>query len=65
MHGKGGLAIDTQDCPNLTISLIGGIYALTTFVNTGKFISVTTMMQKETSEDCTYILELEGDLFQQ
>ncbi|KAK7818105.1 putative disease resistance protein [Quercus suber] len=39
---------------------IQGICSHISVVNTGKFISVTTMMQKETGEDRTYILELEG-----
>ena len=61
MYERGRMATDIQDCPNLKISLI----VHTSVVNIGKFINVTIMMQMETSEDCAYILELEGDLFQQ
>ena len=64
VYERGRLVIDIQDFLSLTICLIGVICAHTSFVSTVNFISVTIMMQKETGEDCDYILVLEGDLFQ-
>ena len=63
VYERGGLAIDIQDFPNLTIWLIGVICAHTSFLNIENFINVTTMMQKETGEDCAYMLVLEGTYF--